>query len=599
MIYNECDCDINKSFENKNIEIQGSTDIVIIQGDTNRREIIVDIDMELIEGIYFSCKDLDLNKKCIRGDKYFILEFSPSETQDLPIYTGTYDLTLKMFEGSIKTICLDETLMVLEKRNKVDYNADDNTQEIVVVLNLPEQTIIPDKNKTVTKITIPNSLLENKEVSSSFEEQVITKGTEYYGLNEVKIKPIETEAKEVELDFSTSDIQRVVNTKDKAMTEVAINKPVTLVSDNIKKGINIGGIDGSYEIKLQSKEITITQNGESEILPDEGYSGLSKVGITVNAGEPEKGVIFSDYDENGYPHTATIKGFTEIPQYYFSGIFSVSTTGVGNKIFEKIKNIVIPQDITKIQQSAFSSCTSLETINILNLEMSLSERTFDGCLQLKSINLPNLTSIPKYLLQSCRELRSVEIPNSVTSIGTSAFQGCSNLTSIEIPNSVTSLEDNAFTDCGSLTSIVIPDSVTSIGKAILSRCRKLTQAILPSSITSITTYMFSSCYKLVDIYLSNNITTIGDGAFNECQELTNLTIPTSVNSIGASALRLGSSTNKATITFKGTTPPTIGTTTFNVSYLNKIYVPSSAVEAYKTATNWVNFADYIEADPNE
>ena len=552
MIYNECDCDINKSFENKNIEIQGSTDIVIIQGDTNRREIIVDIDMELIEGIYFSCKDLDLNKKCIRGDKYFILEFSPSETQDLPIYTGTYDLTLKMFEGSIKTICLDETLMVLEKRNKVDYNADDNTQEIVVVLNLPEQTIIPDKNKTVTKITIPNSLLENKEVSSSFEEQVVTKGTEYYGLNEVKIKPIETETKEVELDFSTSNIQRVVNTKDKAMTEVAINKPVTLVSDNIKKGINIGGIDGSYEVKLQSKEITITQNGESEILPDEGYSGLSKVGITVNAGEPEKGVIFSDYDENGLPQQVLLKNMLVLFEKQYNTWHPADgelmfVPSMANNFYKKVHtlNIECPQGVGEnengykpsvyFSNKAFQYFSSLNKINLINGDgwrLRLNPNVFSYC------GFTELTISDDYMW-----------------VLSSAFSNNLKLKKVVFTNYAgTSLSSSAFDGCSSLEEINTEDLI----------------------ITKLYSYVFSGCSKL-----------------------TNLIIPPTVLEIFSGALRIGSTTNKATITFKGTTPPTITTDILNAKYLNKIYVPSSAVEAYKTATNWVNFADYIEADPNE
>jgi hypothetical protein len=55
------------------------------------------------------------------------------------------------------------------------------------------------------------------------------------------------------------------------------------------------------------------------------------------------------------------------------------------------------------------------------------------------------------------------IPNSVTSIGSSAFAGASSLTSIVIPNSVTSIGTSAFYGASSLTSIVIPNSITSIG----------------------------------------------------------------------------------------------------------------------------------------
>ena len=491
MIYNECDCDLNKSFENKNIEIQGSTDIVIIQGDTNRREIAVDIDMELIEGIYFSCKDLDLNKKCIRGNKCFILEFSPTETQDLPIYTGTYDLTLKMFEGSIKTICLDQSLMVLEKKNKVDYNADDNTQEIVVVLNLPEQTIIPDKNKTVTKITIPNSLLEDKETNSSFEEQVITKGEEYYGLNEVKIKPIETETKEVELDFSTSDTQRVFNTKDKAMTEVAIRKPITLISDNIKKGINIGGIDGSYEIKLQSKEITITQNGESEIIPDEGYA-LSKVTVTTNFdGNTLKKLL--DATKSCYYLFYKYSGTSVDDLIQYSDTSNV--TNMGGMFYNCSSLTTIPllntSNVTAMN-SMFYNCSSLITIPLLNTsKVTNMNSTFISCSNLTTIpqlDTSKVTNMDSTFI-SCSNLTTIpQLDTSKVTSMNSTFNNCSNLTTIpQLDTSKVTSMNSTFNNCSNLKSILMTGMDVNFNISASTKFEREDLVIILNNLATVTT----------------------------------------------------------------------------------------------------------------
>ena len=70
----------------------------------------------------------------------------------------------------------------------------------------------------------------------------------------------------------------------------------------------------------------------------------------------------------------------------------------------------------------------------------------------------------------CSSLRSVVIPDGVTSIGEYAFCDCSSLNSVVIPDGVTSIGESAFNGCESLTDIVIPNSVTSIGDGAFWRC---------------------------------------------------------------------------------------------------------------------------------
>ncbi len=87
-------------------------------------------------------------------------------------------------------------------------------------------------------------------------------------------------------------------------------------------------------------------------------------------------------------------------------------------------------------------------------------------------------------------IKTVEISNGATSIGSSAFFGCTGLTSETIPNSVKSIGDCAFKDCSGLTSVTIPNSVTSIGNEA-----------------------FINCSSLSNIKMSDNITVLGVNAF--------------------------------------------------------------------------------------
>ena len=73
----------------------------------------------------------------------------------------------------------------------------------------------------------------------------------------------------------------------------------------------------------------------------------------------------------------------------------------------------------------------------------------------------------------CDSLKSVIIPDSVTTIGDDAFSSCYSLKSVIIGNSVESIGGSAFYWCDSLKSVIIPDSVTSIGKRAFEGCFSL------------------------------------------------------------------------------------------------------------------------------
>ena len=79
-----------------------------------------------------------------------------------------------------------------------------------------------------------------------------------------------------------------------------------------------------------------------------------------------------------------------------------------------------------------------------------------------------------------KEPVTVDIGNTVTSIGYYAFCVCSSLTSVTIPDTVTSIGWCAFDWCSSLTSVTIPNTVTSIGGSAFSNWRGLTSVTFNS-----------------------------------------------------------------------------------------------------------------------
>ena len=159
--------------------------------------------------------------------------------------------------------------------------------------------------------------------------------------------------------------------------------------------------------------------------------------------------------------------------------------GIQNK-FQSIDmtETTLPNNI--IKTCAFVDNVVLKTIKLPNSVTSIGNDAFGYCLLLTSITIPDsVTSIGDYAFCKCESSTSVIIPNSVTSIGNHAFDECSSLTSITIPDSVNTIGDNAFYDCSSSTSVIIPNSVTSMGEDAFENYGCLKYVITTSSVLKV------------------------------------------------------------------------------------------------------------------
>ena len=131
---------------------------------------------------------------------------------------------------------------------------------------------------------------------------------------------------------------------------------------------------------------------------------------------------------------------------------------------------------------------------------------------LREIKLPNsVTRIGHSAFEKCRNLTSVEIPDGITAIGWRTFKDCTNLIAIKLPESITKIDNYAFENCTSLTSIEIPDGVTDI-QYVFSGCTSLTSVEIPDGVTSMTS-AFENCTSLTSIEIPDGVTDIGDYAF--------------------------------------------------------------------------------------
>lgn len=197
---------------------------------------------------------------------------------------------------------------------------------------------------------------------------------------------------------------------------------------------------------------------------------------------PTKGLILSDWNNDGYPIKAEIVGMTEIPNYYFN------LDPTSSNVLKNITYIKIPNNITKIGWSAFAYSN------------------------ITGIDLPNtLTTLSPGVFNYCKKLISIVIPNSVNSMGNSCFGNCLNLTNVVLPNKITTIENQTFISCSKLENINL-DNIVKIGDYVFQGCSKLN--INKINATTIGSSSFSSCTALKKVSLPNLTSLIGNNSGN-------------------------------------------------------------------------------------
>ena len=248
-----------------------------------------------------------------------------------------------------------------------------------------------------------------------------------------------------------------------------------------------------------------------------------------------------------------------------------------------LKNIDLSK-CTSVGYMAFSGCSSLENID-LSMCISVGSSAFSDCSKLQSVGNPKLTSIPDYAFYRCSSLKNIDL-SMCTSVGSSAFSYCSKLQSVGNPK-LSSIPDQAFSGCSSLENIDL-SMCTSVDSCAFSGCSAITEVDL-STCKNIGSLAFADCCGLLSVDLPK-VESLGDCAFLR-SGITKISLPETLKSMGYHCFD-----SVKEYTFNGTQPAVLhvydGYPGFDEStYL--IRVPESAIDTYKAADIWKNYADII------
>lgn len=188
---------------------------------------------------------------------------------------------------------------------------------------------------------------------------------------------------------------------------------------------------------------------------------------------------------------------------------------------EKVKNIHIQNVLLNdIGDYAFHGWDGTTVWINVGIE-KIGKGAFSSCQNLDSISIQShfADSIGMLCFNNCPNLKYIDLPTSLTKIGSHAFQECRSLTKLVLPSSITTIERGAFNNCYALESIQLPTKLMVIKEITFGSCRSLNNVSIPSLVTKIGEESFYGCNSLTEMRVPDNLLTIERAAFNNCRNL--------------------------------------------------------------------------------
>lgn len=298
----------------------------------------------------------------------------------------------------------------------------------------------------------------------------------------------------------------------------------------------------------------------------------------------------------------------------------------------RLRRIILPNGIKRIEDSAFSYVVNLEKINIPSELQYIGPSAFEQCENLKADSLvfpegfekldravfANCTSLMgKVVLPSTikeigeaafwrAKISAINFPEGLKKIGDAAFYGC-RLEEAYLPNSCQDLGIFAFKLNLELKEMHLPDGIERIPNNLADACTSLCHVNIPLSVKSIGMQAFQSCRLLNDVELPLGLERIEKEAFHGCYAFSQIVFPATLNFLGEECCTYLTGVKR--IYCMASEPPVCEVSTLNIGYTPfggydspstpngiPVYVPVGAAEKYRKAWGWNYFTNFIETD---
>lgn len=344
-------------------------------------------------------------------------------------------------------------------------------------------------------------------------------------------------------DIKSASIPEVYGDKDdkKPVVEIADNAfvyaenvltSIYVHGDNLKK-IGNGAFSNSSGIKTMRLSNTLTSIG------DYAFKNCSAL---IEADLPESVESIGNGAFLGCSKLAKVvipSKITNIGEQTFMGC-SALRNEFTNKEGAVEGLIVKSNKIVTIGNEAFRNCSKLADVSMFFTEQltTIGAKAFMGCTDLvgkaqsedskvKELVIPkNIVKIQEETFRACTKLAKVVFNDELLEIGEKAFMECKSIKAVEFPNSLKIIGKHAFEETSSLENVILNDGLETIDDYAFAKSSGngfddegnhiytgLSEIVVPNSVKVIGKFAFTACYNLQKVTFGTGIEYIAEGAF--------------------------------------------------------------------------------------
>jgi len=323
-----------------------------------------------------------------------------------------------------------------------------------------------------------------------------------------------------------------------------------------------------YNIEVDEKGIYLKENNTKEEIYNikEELNGLPITRILFSS---DKEFNFKEFnfsknlEEIIIPYASNLDKLEDINLndneyfYYLNGVVYNKKTNKVVLISNKIENLELNQE--EILANSFLGAKNLKNITIGPNVKKIGKNAFEACYNLEQIDFSksNIKTIEEQAFKNCIKIKKIELPISLTKMGSGALEGLVSLEEIKMPfigekredsdNLSTSRDFLCFSFGGPMYSYseYVPSALKKIEIYDITRIHNVTfynlknveEIIISSDLNNLGIRSFYNCKNLKNINIKGNFTEIYESMFEGCENLKEIKLPSSVKKIDKNAFK--------------------------------------------------------------